>query len=80
MLEACRQADGRESSGSEEGLRLAYFCGFGDAVAEDFDFHVTDRGVEGDGHGRRPLPLSLAAHNALNGNRRLSDVPVAYHL
>jgi len=47
-----------------------YFGGFGDAVAEDLDFEVTDGGMEGDGHGRRALPSSVAAHNAFDGNGR----------
>ncbi len=69
MLEACGQ-EREKRSGREEGRCFAYFGGFGDAVAEDFDFDVTDRGVEGDGHGRRVWPSSLAAHNALDGNGR----------
>lgn len=45
----------KERKGRGSGI---YFGGFGDAVAEDFDFDVTDRGVESDGHGRRALPSS----------------------
>lgn len=52
--------DGREEG--ERGWVEIYFGGFGDAVAEDLDFDVTDRGVEGDGHGRREWPSSLTAH------------------
>jgi len=67
VLEACGQ-EREKRSGREEGRCCAYFGGFGDAVAEDLDFEVTDGGVEGDGHGRRALPSSVAAHNAFDGN------------
>jgi len=59
-----------ERSGRKEGLCLAYFCGLGDAVAKDFELDVTDRGMKGDGHGRRVWPSSLVAHNTLAGNGR----------
>lgn len=35
-----------------KGKGEAYFCGLGDALAEDFDLEVPERGMQCDGHGR----------------------------
>lgn len=67
----------RDGSEGRGGWGETCFGGFGDAVAEDFDFDVTDGGMEGDGHGRRALPSSqhimhVNPVSVLGINRRLT--------